>query len=137
PDDLAAALKLAQAMAQQGRADNIATRVVLFSDGGSSDVSDSSLGGAEFRFVRVGPPAGEDRDNLGVAAIAARRDLDDSTLVRIFARVVNASFESFTTPLTLRVDGEPVASRALTIPARSEEGPGEAAVTFEFLDTPT
>lgn len=136
PADFGAAMKLAQAMAQQGRADDIAARIVLFSDG-ALDAEETSTGDAEFHLVRIGPEAGAVRDNLGVAAIAARRDLDDPALVRIFARVVNASTNEVTTPLTLRVDDALVASRELRAPGRTDEGPGEAAVTFDYTDTPT
>lgn len=137
PADLAAALKLAQALVMQGRAEEVSTRVVLIGDGAYDDVGAMSLGGAGLGFVRVGAAPESDRVNLGVTALSARRDLDDASLVRIFARVVNASRQPIETALTLRLDDAPVESRELRVPGATEDGPGAAAATFELRDAPT
>ncbi len=137
PSDLASALKLAQALVMQGRAEDVSTRVTLVGDGAYGDVSAVSLGSAGLRFVRVGPAPGADKFNLGVTALAARRDLDDNSLVRIFARVINASTSPIDTALTLRLDDAPVESREVFAPGATETGPGVAAVTFELREAPT
>ncbi len=136
PANLASALKLAEALVMQGRADDVATRVLLIGDGAYSDVGAVALGPTGLGFIRVGPPPGADIRNLGITSIAARRDLDDASSVRMFARVLNASREPANTALTLRLDDEAIESRDLVIPGADDDRPGEAAVTFELRDTP-
>jgi von Willebrand factor type A domain len=139
PADLPAALKLSQALVMQGQSeDNRSTRLVLIGDGAyRKSAASVGTGGAEFRFIRVGPEPQALRDNLGIVAMSARRDLDDPSLVRIFARVANAGADQISTPITLRIDDEPIESRRVVVPGRNEEGAGEAVVTMEFTDAPT
>ena len=140
PADFAAALKLAGAIAARAGAnpsspDQSRTRVIVLGDGSYGPIDGASAG--DMRFIRVGPAPDAARDNLGVVAIAARRALDDPSLVRIFARVVNASRTPVSTPITLLIDGAAIQTRQLDVTARSDEAPGEATVTFEFHDAPT
>ncbi len=139
PADLPAALKLSQALVMQGQSDdNRSTRLVLIGDGAyRKSAASVGTGGAEFRFIRVGPAPQALRDNLGIVAMSARRDLDDPSLVRIFARVINAGADQISTPITLRIDDESIESRRVVVPGRDTKGAGEAVVTMEFTDAPT
>lgn len=133
PGDLAAALRLAGAMLA-GDADEAGVRVpgvvVLVSDGSFAAADGLSLPGAEFRFERVGPER-EALDNLGIAAISARRERDDPGAVRLFARVVNAGPREAAAPLVLAIDGREIERRPVLVPAGAESA-GELAVTFSF-----
>lgn len=62
--------------------------VALVSDGnfGRPSGEGAPLGGAEVRYVRVGP-AGEPGANVGITSFAAKRDFADPALVRVFARL--------------------------------------------------
>lgn len=147
PGDLAAALQLAGAMLRSaaGETDETSTpepgTAVLFSDGSFEPTGPLTLAGAEFRYVRTGPPppgpdaAPAGRDNLGVTALSARRDYDDPTTVRIFARLTNAAAEPIPATLVLSMDGQPVQRKPLVIPGVSEDDdatPGQLAATFEL-----
>jgi hypothetical protein len=147
PDNLGAALDLvsASAMGERGDAsdEGIAPErmlVVLVSDGGTPAPPGLSLDNADWRFEGVGPlPGGPPAlDNLGIAAISARRDYQDPATVRLFARVVNAGPEAVATVLTLSVDGAVVDRRPLEVPASSGPAPaqvGEASASFEFQNS--
>ena len=134
PGDLGAALKLASAIARQSGVGAASARIVVIGDGAYGAVQAAAAG---VRFIRVGPEPASARDNVGIAAIAVRRGLDDASLVRVFARLVNASDGPIAVPVTLLLDGESVETRTLSMPGASDGGAGESAVTFEFTDTPT
>jgi hypothetical protein len=102
--------------------------VILFSDGVAATRQSYSLPG-DFRYVRIGDS--EPPDNLGIVALSARRDWDDPSAVRIFARLVNAGPEAVAAGLALLVDGEEVQRTAAEIPGPEENGrAGESAATF-------
>jgi hypothetical protein len=152
PGDLRSALHLASGLLS-GDADESAARArglaVLFSDGSFGGSESLSIAGAEFRFEQVGPAAvstedgsageaviNDSHDNLGIVAIAARREWDDPTAIRVFARIVNASERAVTTPVAMVLEGREVDSSVVTIPGAAGEsesrGLGSAAVTFRL-----
>lgn len=162
PGNLKAALQLAGGLFS-GDTDESTPRprglATLYSDGSFADIDSLALSGGEFRFQSIGPlpardldpdtrPAIETHDNLGIVAIAARREWEDPTVIRIFARVQNASAEPITAPLILTLDGKEVQSIILTVPAATPASaasfdpehpstastPGESAASFK-LDT--
>lgn len=135
PGNLRAALQLAGGLFS-GDSDESTPRsrglATLYSDGSFADTDALALPGAEFQIRSVGPqppsarisdsesdtlPAIESHDNLGIVAIAARRKWEDPTIIRIFARVLNASAEPITVPVILTLDGKETQSTILTIPA--------------------
>jgi hypothetical protein len=148
PGNLAAALQLAGAVLAGDSAgeDQDVERglVVLFSDGGFAGGNGYSLAGAEFRYERVGGadraptadptpgPEQQGRENVGIVAVAARREWSDPGVVRVFARVQNARAREVVAPVVLRLDDREVQRRALVIPHAMEDGPGQASVTFEL-----
>lgn len=148
PGDLAGALRLAGALLASAPADGggggpeggVVSRglVALFSDGGFADASGGaglSLSGAELRFFRAGPTR-TGSDNLGIVAVAARRDHDDPGTVRMFARVQNAGTTAVSAPVALLLDGEVIERRALTVPgAAAGEAAGNVGVTLEARTT--
>lgn len=128
PADLQSALRLLGALATEDRGGEEGAdppTVILFSDG-ALEAAESVPGLGEVRLVRVGGAAPS--DNLGIVSLSARRDGQDPSRVRIFARVINAGREAVTAPVTLSVGGEPVESRAVRVP-----GGGSEAVIFEVV----
>ncbi|RMH24905.1 MAG: VWA domain-containing protein [Planctomycetota bacterium] len=134
PGDLAAALRLARSLTQRAAEAPGDTRFIVIGDGGAGPVEAPAQG---VRFIRVGPAPDQPKDNVGVAALAVRRDLDDASTVRVFARLVNAAPEPVRTAVTLLMDGSAIETRTVTIPGSNDDGPGESAVTFEFADAPS
>ncbi len=135
PGDLAAALDLAGVLLGSREAERAAARVVIIGDGAYGENVSTPV--RDTRFIRIGPDPGADSDNLGIVAIAARRDLGEAARVRVFLRVVNASRNAVRAPVSLLLDGRVLDTRTIEVGARTDAGPGEAAVTFEFLDEPT
>lgn len=161
PGNIKAALQLASGLFS-GDTDESTPRprglATIFSDGSFSDKNSLALSGAEPRFQSVGPApsrnpdpeAGaqplESHDNLGIVAIAARREWEDPTVIRIFVRVQNASAESVTSPLVLSLDDKEVQSTILTVPGATQPvsgatnpdqpapppTPGESAASFKL-----
>lgn len=128
PGDLQAALRLLGALATEERGGEEGTEpptVLLFSDG-ALDAAEGVPGLGEIRLVRVGGQAAT--DNLGIVSLSARRDGQDPSRVRVFARILNAGQEAVTAPVTLTVDGERVETRAVRVPGGASE-----AVIFEIL----
>lgn len=143
PGDLSAALRLAAALLSSGgEADEPSSTppalVALFSDGAFAGPEQAAPAGATLRYFRAGPPEldAARADNLGIVAIAARRDHEDSGTVRVFARVQNASASPVSVPVALALDGAVLERAALTVPGTDAGGmPGSAAVTFEARTT--
>ncbi len=131
PGDLAAALRLASTLlapsaenADEQRRNEPGIAHIL-TDGGSRGDSPLVLRGGVARYERVGALEA-DHDNLGIVAIAARRDFDDPGTVRVFARVLNAGTTARRASLALLLDGVELERRAIEVPA---EG-GQTSVTF-------
>lgn len=141
--DLSRALALAEAMLLQESADDeastsaatVAGSVVIISDGSfAGDMPRLAASPVRARFERVGPELAEvpDADNLGIIAISAQRAYEDPATLRIFAQILNASARARTISATLSINGRAEERRAVTIPARTQDGPGRAGVTFEL-----
>lgn len=145
--DLAAALALVESIARpstnEGGDSQRPASVLLISDGGFSTGSELRTRGARVRLVPIGPASerartpgeidGASHDNVGIVAMAARRDADDPGTVRLFARLLNARDKEASVPVTLSLDGKVIERRGVTVPARGESGPGQLAIAFEFL----
>lgn len=146
PGDLAAALHLADAMSAGGEDDDQADRptVVLLSDGAFAGDSPLPALASPVRFLPIGPPAEAAPDaspaghaNLGFVGIAARRDYDDPAVLRVFARIQNASAYPVTTAVSLSLNAAVAARKPLQIPgAQPAEtagplSPSQATITFE------
>jgi hypothetical protein len=128
PADLQAALRLLGALAteERGAEEGIEPPTVLLFSDGSLDAAEGVPGLGEIRLVRVGGQAAT--DNLGIVSLSARRDGQDPSRVRVFARILNAGQEAVTAPVTLTVEGERVETRAVRVPGGASE-----AVIFELL----
>ncbi len=112
--------------------------VVVISDGSFESMSEGSdppsVPGARVRFVPVTP-----RDapgNIGIASMAARRDLSNPGSVRVFARLVSADIEARTIAAALSLNGSVIARRAVEVSARASTpqgrgAPGEGVLTFD------
>ena len=140
--DLSAALELVEAMAAGEISEDVQPEpatVILLSDGSFTDTG-YALAGAELRFEAVGSPTESPSDNIGIVAMAARRDYKDPAIVRIFVRLISTAQEDVTVPVLLSVDGEVVQRKALTVPGRGNQSDlngqdAGAAVTFELAQT--
>jgi hypothetical protein len=133
--NLAAALQLAGVFASRAEITegDEPPDVVLFSDGGVAPPTAPAgyaLPAGRFRFVRVGPAPDEAVANAGFVSLSGRRDHNDPARVLVFARLLNAGPEAVETVVTLLVDDEPGPIRSVTIPPASDDGTGEATVTF-------
>jgi hypothetical protein len=136
PSDLAAALRLADGFAARAdEGDEPAADVILLSDGVMAEPGDGRgflLRAGRFRFVQVVPEGSPPPRNLGIVTLSARRDYENPTEVRCFARLLNAGPDPVETVLTLRAAGQVVALRSVTVPPAGPRGPGEASVTLAF-----
>ncbi len=140
PDDLDEALRIIRAfVASAGEEDeSVATTVVLFSDGALDRPAPDrreAVPGADVRFVRIGPTADAARDNIGLAALSARRDESDPGVVRLFARLLSTSADPVRTALTIRVNGDIAQSVPVEFSGASD-GPAEAPLTTTFPAPP-
>lgn len=91
--------------------------------------------GDPMRFVTVEPIA-ERPPNVGIVAMSVERDPERPERVRVFVRTLNAGGNEVAAPLVVRLDDEPVARRAVRIPAGPDAGtPGETVETLT-LDIP-
>lgn len=123
----------------------IPTSVLAFSDGDVGRFEDTpqrqrelagAMAGLSLKLVRCGSPTAEAAaNNLGIVSLNARRDYEDPAIVRVFARVINASAEAKSTQVSISVDGRVAERRAVTIPKGSAEKPGELGVTFELNES--
>ncbi len=120
---------------EQGE-ERAAVRAVLFGDGAGqrgTPLTAPGLGDIQFDFVRAGPVPDAARDNIGIVALAAKRDYDNPNTLRVFARVHSTLAQPAQVALICRLDGEDVQARSLVVPALTAGGPpGDAGVTFEF-----
>ncbi len=140
PGDLGATLRLVDSLLvdqNEDRAEQRAT-VCLLSDGSFASAEAPSLAGAAVSFVPVGS---SDPRNIGIVALAARRDYEDPGAVRVFARVLSTLDHDLDVPVALRLDDTVIERRALHIarpptpPAENAQAalsrPAEAVVTFQ------
>ncbi len=120
---------------EQGE-ERVSVRAVLFGDGGGqggAPITVPGLGDVQFDFVRAGPAPEALRDNVGIVALAAKRDYESPNTLRVFARIQSTLNEPLQAALACRLDADDVQARAVTVPPMLAGGPaGEAGVTFEF-----
>lgn len=128
PGDLVAALRLVQALSTPDDETNTDRPLVLVCSDGSTGGELPALA-ADLRFLHAGPEA--PGGNLGVVAIAARRDRDVPSTVRVFARVLSTLPEPVTAAVAVSLDGEVVTRHALEIAAANEEGPSQTPLALE------
>ncbi|MFG0258979.1 MAG: VWA domain-containing protein [Phycisphaerales bacterium JB041] len=132
PGDLASALRLVQALSTpDDEASTDRPLVVVCSDGSTDRARTDGLPAlaADLRFERAGPPT--PGDNLGLVALAARRDHDAPSLIRVFARIQSTMTEEVPISVSIALNGEVVSRRAVDARAATEEGPGQTPVALE------
>lgn len=135
--NLEAALELASAFAasrDESAETDAPPQVVLLSDGnvsprGVRDRTKYTLRGGEFRFTQVADVNSGPIDNLGFAALGARRDYDDPARVIVFARLLNAGAAPLEPIITISVDGKPVTTTRARVPAGTADAAGDASIS--------
>ncbi len=148
PGRLDRALQLADALisdSEEGEGDggtdgSADTTIVLLSDGSFADqplTGAAAAAAARTRMERIGPALDVDNpapfvDNIGITAIAARRDYADPGAVRLFIELTNAGPSEVTAPIAVSVDGEVISRRAVRIDPATPAAAGVAAETFEL-----
>lgn len=140
PGDLGAAMRVVSAFTRstgESEKGSDLPAIWVFTDG--ADIPPGGLGvpvpADRVVLARVGPEPGTASDNLGIAALAARRDFDDPALVRLFARVLSSRAQPSEATVRLIVDGQTVGTQRVAVPGMDDTGrPGEAPVTFELRD---
>jgi hypothetical protein len=132
----------------QGSADESADaepppHVVLISDGQLRRVSltGPTLPAERLTFLRAGPAEQTPKDNFGIVGLAARRYIDDPSLVRVFVRVRSTSAAPQTLTLTASLDGVVIDTASLAIPGATTDPAtgattlGEAGHSFQLRAT--
>lgn len=136
PGDLDAALRLVETIATRERGENDTGpfRVILLSDVGTPDglSEEGGLEGATLEFVRVGPEPERRSENVGIVSLAVRRDYDDPGLVRAFVRVLSTVSRPTDLALRLTLDGKPLETGVLKLPAASSDAPATGVRTLTF-----
>lgn len=143
PDDLAAAMRLVDAIAAEADGEETDDPPVAYivSDGGHAALSVQERRGVPARHVYAGPARAETddprTDNLGIVAVSAQRDPDDPALVRVFARIQNAGPREASIAARCTLDGRvpeggvrAVAVPAATVARDGQIEPGEAGALF-------
>ncbi|MFG0252599.1 MAG: VWA domain-containing protein [Phycisphaerales bacterium JB038] len=106
-------------------------RIILLSDGDvRSDLTEPTairLPPEHFRFVRIGPA--EPPRNVGIVSMSARRDYDDPSQVRLFARLLNTRQDEANILVTWQLNGEEIATESLNLPPTREGVVGEGSLT--------
>ncbi|MCC6677357.1 MAG: VWA domain-containing protein [Phycisphaerales bacterium] len=153
PGDLAAALRLIDAMTSSAASDDQdgpePPPVIILSDGSFAGGAPLPGLAAPIRYIPIGPAdadapsaAGRTPDghaNLGIVALAARRDYDNPAILRVFARIQNASAQPRSAGLALSANAQVIARRPVVVPgaqppADNPGGPlqfGQATASFE------
>ncbi len=136
--DPRAALELVRALTTGGdrdadeQADTPAPLALLITDGADLGERTPALAGdARVRTVIAGDPEPPAR-NVGLTAFAADRELDAPASVRVFVRLINTAAAEAAVPVVVRLGDEPIARKAVTIPAGSPARPGETAESFRL-----
>ncbi|MCL4743150.1 MAG: VWA domain-containing protein [Phycisphaerales bacterium] len=135
--DVRGALRLAESFAPTDADEESGparTLVVLCSDGGFAADGPMAVAATEVRFVRAGPAGGDGPpppfDNVGIVALAARRDFRDPGAVRVFARLVGPP--GLALPVVLEVDGRERDRAPAVLADEDGSGVGRASLTFEI-----
>jgi len=119
PGNLGEALKLLSSLRGDGEdaeADAPPT-AILFSDGAFRDAGRLPPTPIPVRYERIA--GAEDPDNLGLVALAARRDASDPGVVRVFVDVLNSSSQARSTGVTISLNGRVLVRHPLDIPGRA------------------
>ena len=106
-----------------------AARAVVFTDGGDLTTRTLSAGTTPVRVQIVGDRTLQSLGtrNIGIVGFAADREIEDPESVRVFVRLLNAGATDASVPLIVRLDGEAIDRKGVTIPAATPAGPGERA----------
>lgn len=131
PGDLASALRLVQALGARDDAevgDAAPALVVICSDG--STEGDLPALTPSARFARAAPA--EPGENIGFVALAAQRDAQAPSVLRIFARVLSTLPDATTVGISVRVDDEVAVREAVELDPASGDEPGQTPVTFQI-----
>ncbi|MCC7389655.1 MAG: VWA domain-containing protein, partial [Phycisphaerales bacterium] len=130
PGDLGPALRLVQALSAPEDPEAEARAlplVVVCSDGRSAGELPALPAEVVFRRAAPGAPG----ENIGVVAFAARRDHGAPETVRLFARLVSTLGSRETVGVSVALDGEVLARRAVEVAPAGEGGPGETPLAME------
>lgn len=140
PGNLAAALALVAAAGTQSVSEDAPVqplRAIVLTDAGfPSAESVPSTGRASVELLRVGPDPDGPRDNIAILSMAAKRDYDDPTTVRLFLRLASWRDTPTTATIQIDLDGEEYELQTVEIPGRTEAGPGENSTTIS-VNAPT
>jgi hypothetical protein len=128
PGDLRAALDLLNALT--GADEEPTTSAILFSDGAFGRTSGQPAAGTRLRLERIAGPGKP--DNVGITALAARRDDRDPAVVHIFAEVINTAPSPRLVPIALSLDAQVVERRPIEIPGSSADAPGRNSVSLDI-----
>lgn len=132
PGDLAGALRLVQALAtpeDPESPDAPRALVVVCSDGSMQGEPPAIR--ADVVFERAAPEAREG-DNLGIVALAARRDAESPAILRVFARIGGNLSAPTTVGIALRLDGQALAQEAVEIEGATGAGPAQTPVSMQI-----
>jgi hypothetical protein len=132
-------------VAPEGRA----AEVHLFSDGRFPDVPSFSSGNLDVQYHRIGQSGPDKVDNIGIVALSALRNEQDTSHIQVFVRVLNFKPEKADVRLELEwrqpgQEGFTLRDKDLHLPARTVapgnterreppmDVPGEAVATFDL-----
>ena len=140
PADLVRAMRVVEPFSVDTTEDPgwVPPRIVLVTDGSLRMPDDGTLitlGQAPVELVRVGPDPEAARNNVGIVAFSARRDYEDPSVVRLFARLQSTVDRETSVGLSLLLDGEQVDSTVVRTSAAGDDGPGEATASFELRES--
>jgi hypothetical protein len=141
PGDPRAALELVRALTtaaasadDEGEPPGAAPLALLITDGGGAGDLPPRAGDARVRTLIAG--AGERAPrNVGITGFAADREIETPSFVRVFLRAIGTAPGGASVPVVVRLDGEAIARKAVTIPPARGAAPGEQAESFR-LDIP-
>src|SRR5262245_53637851 len=120
PTRLGAALRMAESLVR----DQSDARIHLFSDGAVPELNEFENKALPLEFHKVGREA----NNLGITALDVRANPENARQRAIYASVVNASSNSMTTELELRLEDKLLEARPITVP------PGETSPQVFFAE---
>ncbi len=137
PADVRGALRLAESFApvdSDETTEGARMLVALCSDGGFEAGEPLAVAATEVRFRRAGPARdGESApplDNVGIVALAARRDFRDPAVVRVFARLVGPPGVAL--PAVLLINEREYDRVPVALSDDDGSGVGRASLTFEI-----
>lgn len=150
PENLPETLRLIEAVTADAAAEESTDSrpaVYLITDGVADPPTPQQRRG--LRIMTLTVPSAADAladpvvDNVGLVAVNARFDSEDASLIRIFARLVNAGAAAVDVAVRCTIDGQTPADgiTSISIPGATGSGdsrtPGEAAVSFGVRPAPS